>query len=113
MKIQPYYNQILVRPNKINYESKGGILATETQTRAVNMQTGEVVAVGHGMITPEGNLAPLQTKVGDTVMFLRGTGVQVKYAVDCEELFMFKEMELFGLIPATLEQKAEKILAKD
>ena len=92
MKIQPYYNQILVRPNKINYESKGGIL---------------------GMITPEGNLAPLQTKVGDTVMFLRGTGVQVKYAVDCEELFMFKEMELFGIIPETIEQKAEKILAKD
>lgn len=98
MNLKPMYNMVLVKPNPINYVSKGNIIATETQTRAVNMQTGKVIAVGHGMITPEGNIVPLQVKVGDTIMFLRGTGIQIKDKIDAEELFMFKETELFGIV---------------
>lgn len=113
--IKPLYNQVLLRPLEVDFTSKGGIIIQEVDTRAVNMRFATVVAVGPGMITPEGGLMPLSVKAGDMVMFIRGSGTLVKYSPDCEELFMLKEQDLYGIIGgnASLEQTAKRIASSE
>ena len=42
-------------------------------------QTGKVVAVGEGALTPEGKRLPMAVKVGDTVLYDKYAGSEVKY----------------------------------
>lgn len=100
LTFKPLYNKILVKPNEVNLKTKSGIFVSETQNlRAVTVQTGLVVEIGDGMITPDGGLVPLQVQVGDTVYFRRGSEEIVKLAPDEEPLFMFKEVDLLGIEP--------------
>lgn len=96
--IEPLYNNIIVEPLELDLKTTGGIIIQEQGTRAVNMQTGRVVAVGKGMVTPDGSLMPLHVKVGDTVLYVRGSGIPLKYAVSARDLLIFKETDLFGIL---------------
>jgi chaperonin GroES len=97
-KIQPLYNCVIVEPIELEFKTAGGIVIQEQGTRALNMQTGRVIAVGPGMITPEGGLVPLKVKVGDKVLFVRGSGVELRYSVNAPKHLMFKETDLFGIL---------------
>lgn len=100
MKVTPLYNLVLVKPpaNAGDIKTKSGIIVTEHTTRAVKTQIGEVVAVGCGIITSEGNLMKLQVKPGDKILYIRGTGLDVRQEADGDELLMFKESELLGIV---------------
>lgn len=114
MKIKPLYNYVLVRPNALEVKTKSGLILTEiNQTAGVTVQSGEVLAVGDGMVTSDGKLMPLQVKVGDTVWFRRGGNYQIiKELVDSEELYLFKEVDLLGIMPETESDKIKKLLDK-
>ena len=42
-------------------------------------QTGEVIAVGEGRVLENGTKVPMEVKIGDTVMFEKYSGTEVKY----------------------------------
>lgn len=109
---KPLYNLVLVKPLEIDYKTKGGLIMTENNVKAVTVQTGEVIAVGDGMVKPDGSLAPLQLKVGDTVVYYRGRGDHFKSEVDGELLLIFKETDILGTIPKTVEDLAEELKGK-
>ena len=98
IKISPLYNNVIVEPIELEFKTTGGIFIQEQGTRALNMQTGRVVAVGQGMITPEGSLVPLKVKVGDKVLYVRGSGIELRYSVNAPKHLMLKETDLFGII---------------
>lgn len=98
MNIIPLYSQVIVEPITIEQKTQSGIILVENSTSGINAQLGRVIAVGHGMITPEGGIVPLQVKKGDKVLFVRGTGQIIKTKPGTEYYLVFKENELLGIV---------------
>jgi chaperonin GroES len=94
MSIRPLHDRVLVRRVEEETVSAGGIVlpgsATEKPTE------GEVLAVGKGKILENGDVRPMDVKVGDKVMFGQYSGSAVK--VDGEELLMMREEDIMGVI---------------
>ena len=57
---------------------------------------GEVIAAGNGKILENGEVRPLDVKVGDQVLFGKYAGTEVK--VDGEELLVMKEDDIMAVI---------------
>ena len=65
---------------------------------------GEIVAVGPGGRDESGKLVPLDVKPGDTVLFGKWSGTEVK--IDGEELLIMKESDIMGVLETTKTLKA-------
>ena len=74
--------------------SPGGIIIPDSATE--KPIKGEVVAVGNGKIQENGNVQPLDVKVGDIVLFGKYSGTEVK--VDSDELVVMKEDDIMAVI---------------
>jgi chaperonin GroES len=102
MKFRPLHDRVVVR--RINAEEKtaGGIIIPDT-AKEKPMQ-GEIVAVGTGGRDESGKLVPLDVKPGDTVLFGKWSGTEVK--IDGEELLIMKESDIMGVLETTKKLKA-------
>jgi chaperonin GroES len=74
--------------------SPGGIIIPDSATE--KPIKGEVIAVGNGKIQENGKVQPLDVKVGDTVLFGKYSGTEVK--VDSDELVVMKEDDIMAVI---------------
>ena len=57
---------------------------------------GKVIAVGEGRVTPDGKVLPMSIKVGDTVLFSKWTGTEIK--VNGEPHLIVKEGDILAII---------------
>jgi chaperonin GroES len=57
---------------------------------------GEIIAVGPGARKEDGEIAPLDVKAGDRVLFGKWSGTEVK--IDGQELLIMKESDVLGII---------------
>ena len=62
----------------------------------LNVQEGEIVAVGAGARDESGKLVALDVKAGDRILFGKWSGTEVK--VDGEDLLIMKESDVMGVI---------------
>lgn len=94
MKIRPLHDRVVVRRMEEETTSAGGIVlpgsAAEKPTQ------GEVVAVGNGQITDNGEVRALDVKIGDAVMFGQYAGSEIK--VDGEDLLIMQEKDILAVI---------------
>ena len=67
MKIRPLHDRVIVRREEEEQKTAGGILLPGSAQEQPNQ--GEVVAVGSGRILDNGDVRPIDVKVGDTVVF--------------------------------------------
>lgn len=95
MKIRPLGDRVVVRRKEEETKSAGGIVLPGSATEKPNQ--GEVLAVGNGRVLDNGEVRPVDLKVGDTVLF--GGYVQT-VTVDGEELLVLGEGEIFGVLEA-------------
>jgi chaperonin GroES len=94
MKIRPLQDRVVVKRQDEETTSSGGIVLPGSATE--KPQQGEVVAVGPGKKTEDGKVVPVDLKVGDQVIFGQYGGNTVK--VDGDELLIWNESELFGVV---------------
>ncbi|MBD3609934.1 MAG: co-chaperone GroES [Gammaproteobacteria bacterium] len=94
MNIRPLYDRVVVRRMEEETTTAGGIVLPGSA--AEKPMKGEVVAVGNGRYMNSGDLAALQVKVGDKVMFEQFGGTEVK--VDGEVLLIMREEHIMGVI---------------
>jgi chaperonin GroES len=89
---------------RIDAEEKtaGGIIIPDTAKETP--QQGEVLAVGPGARDDQGRLSPLDVKVGDTVLFGKWSGTEVK--IDGQDLLIMKESDLMGVLESRGKLKA-------
>src|SRR5204862_7076542 len=59
-------------------------------------QQGKVIAVGKGKVEKDGKVTPLDVKEGDTVLFGKYSGQEIK--MDGEEYLIMREEEILGVI---------------
>ena len=95
MSIRPIGDRIAVKPVAVEEKTKSGIvLPGSAQERP---HQGEVVAVGSGYVSETtGQRIPLEIKVGDTVVYGKHAGIEVKF--DGEELVLLTEKDILVVI---------------
>jgi chaperonin GroES len=94
MNFRPLHDRVVVRRLEEEQKTTGGIIIPDT-AKEKPMQ-GEVVAVGPGARTEDGKLIPLDVKAGDTILFGKWSGTEVK--IDGVELLIMKESDIMGVI---------------
>jgi len=94
MKIRPLRDRLIVRRLEEEEKTKGGIIIPDTAKE--KPLSGQVVAVGNGKVLEDGKVVPLDVKAGDTVLFGKYSGTEIK--VDGEELLMLKEEDILGVL---------------
>ena len=94
MKIRPLHDRVVIKRMEEEKASPGGIIIPDSATE--KPIKGEVIAVGNGKIQDNGKVQPLDVKVGDTVLFGKYSGTEVK--VDSDELVVMKEDDIMAVI---------------
>ena len=94
MKIRPLHDRVIVKRLEEERTSPGGIVIPDTA--AEKPVQGKIVAVGKGKILEDGNVRPLDVKVGDKILFGKYSGTEVK--LDGEELLVMREEDVMAVI---------------
>jgi len=94
MNIRPLHDRVIVRRMEEETRSAGGIVIPDSATEKPSR--GEVLSVGNGKIAENGDVRPLDVKVGDTVLFGKYSGTEVK--VDAEELLVMREDDIMAVL---------------
>ena len=94
MAIQPLGDRIVVKVLEAVQVTKGGIVLPETAKE--KPQEGKVVAVGKGKVLDNGNVHPLEVKVGDRVLYGKYTGSEITH--QGEELLIMKEEDVLAIV---------------
>ena len=94
MKFRPLHDRVVVRRIEEESKSKGGIIIPDTAKE--KPMEGEVIAIGPGGRDEAGKLIPIDLKVGDTILFGKWSGTEVK--IDGAELLIMKESDIMGVV---------------
>ena len=94
MKIRPLHDRVIVRRLEEERKTAGGIVIPDTA--AEKPSRGEVIAVGNGKILENGDVRPLDVKIGNKVLFGKYSGTEVK--VDGEEQTIIREDDVLGIV---------------
>ena len=94
VNIRPLHDRVVVRRLEEERKSPGGIVIPDT-VKEKPIQ-GAVVAVGKGKILEDGKVRPLDVKVGDTILFGKYSGTEVK--IGTEELLVMREEDIMGVV---------------
>ena len=95
MKIRPLHDRVVVRRKEEETKSAGGIVLPGSAQEKPSQ--GEIVAAGTGRILQNGDVQPLDVKVGDTVVFGKYSGINT-VEIDGEELLILNESEIYGVL---------------
>ena len=94
MKFRPLYDRILVERVKSEEKTQSGIIVPDIAKE--KPQEGKVIAVGQGKRLEDGKLIPLEVKAGDTILFGKYSGSEIK--IEGNEYLIMKEDDVLGLI---------------
>jgi len=94
MALRPLHDRLLVKRLEEKEQVQGGIIIPDTAKE--KPQQAKVLAVGPGRITDDGKLQPLDIKAGDTVVFGKYAGTEVK--IDGEDLLIIREDDVLGVL---------------
>jgi len=94
MKFRPLHDRVVVQRTESEHKTAGGIIIPDT-AQEKPMQ-GKVIAAGAGARDETGKVQPLDVKAGDTVLFGKWSGTEVK--IDGQEYLIMKESDIMGVI---------------
>ena len=93
MKLRPLHDRVIVKRLEEEKKSAGGIIIPDNA--AEKPVRGKVIAVGPGKRGDDGRLMPMDIKAGDTVLFGKYSGSEVK--LDGDELVVMREDDVMGV----------------
>jgi chaperonin GroES len=99
MNVRPLRDRILVTRLEEAEQRVGGIIIPDSAKE--KPQQAKVVAVGRGRVNDKGDVFPLDVKVGDTVLFGKYTGTEIK--LDGTEYLILREEEILGVVEGVAE----------
>jgi chaperonin GroES len=94
MKLKPLADHVVIEPLEAESKTAGGIVLPDTAKE--KSTRGKVLAVGSGRMLPNGKKVDVAVKVGDTVVYSKYGGSDVK--VDGKELKIIGESEILAVI---------------
>src|SRR5262249_38007608 len=112
MKIRPLQDRLIVKRVAEENKTKGGIIIPDTAKE--KPLEAKVVAVGNGKILEDGKVRPLDIKAGDTILFSKYAGTEVR--IEGEAHRILREEDVLGVMvtsPPFHSEKRSTQMAKD
>jgi chaperonin GroES len=94
MNVRPLHDRIIVKRIEEGEQKIGGIIIPDTAKE--KPQQGKVIAVGKGKAKDDGKVIPLEVKQGDTILFGKYSGQEIK--VDGEDVLIMREEEVLAVL---------------
>mmetsp|Transcript_7787 Transcript_7787/g.4153 ORF Transcript_7787/g.4153 Transcript_7787/m.4153 type:complete len:96 (-) Transcript_7787:117-404(-) len=94
MKLRPLHDRILVERVEETTQTKGGIIIPDSAKE--KPAEGKVVAAGNGKVGDDGKRIPLEIKAGDSILFGKYSGSEVK--IEDDEFLIMREDDVLGII---------------
>jgi chaperonin GroES len=94
ISLKPLGARVVVEPLEQEEVTAGGIVLPETAKE--KPQKGKVLSVGAGDRDDKGNRIAMDVKVGDTVLFAKYGGTEIK--IDGKKLLILRESDLLAII---------------
>ncbi len=94
IKVRPLHDRIIVQRLEEEEEQVGGIIIPDTAKE--KPQQGKVVAVGKGKVKDDGGIQPMDVKAGDTILFGKYSGQEIK--LDGDDYLIMREDEVLGVV---------------
>ncbi len=93
MNFKPLYDRVAIRPIGQNEKTAGGIIIPDTAKERPTK--GEVLALGQGARSENGEIHPLTVKVGDMIIYGKYSGTE--FRVGNEDIIIMKESDILGI----------------
>ncbi len=94
MNIRPLHDRVVIKRMEEERTSAGGIVIPDSATE--KPIRGKIIAVGKGKLLENGDIRPLDVKVGDNVLFGKYSGTEVK--IEDEEYVIMREDDIMGIL---------------
>src|SRR5947209_17726804 len=95
LQIQPLADRVVVKPSEPESQRPSGIYVAETAKE--KPQKGTILAVGPGK-WEDGQVEPMNVAVGDTVLFAKYAGTEIK--LDDEDVLILSQKDILAKIDA-------------
>ena len=92
--LRPLHDRIIVKRIEEGEQKIGGIIIPDTAKE--KPQQGKVIAAGKGKIKDDGKLVPMDVKEGDTILFGKYSGQEIK--LDGDEFLIMREDEVLAVL---------------
>jgi chaperonin GroES len=104
MNVRPLHDRIIVQRIEEGEQKIGGIIIPDTAKE--KPQQGKVIAAGAGKAKDDGKRIPMDVKAGDTILFGKYSGQEIK--LDGEEYLIMREDEVLAVLDNGSESKKKK-----
>ena len=94
MKVRPLHDRIIVQRIEEGEQKVGGIIIPDSAKE--KPQQGKVIAVGQGKVKDDGKRQPLDVQDGDTILFGKYSGQEIK--IDGEDYLIMREEEVLAIL---------------
>ena len=94
MKLRPLGDRIVVEPAEQEERTASGIILPETAKE--KPQEGKVIAAGPGKLNEDGSRSPMDTTVGDRVLYAKYAGTEAK--LDGKKLLILRESDILAVL---------------
>lgn len=94
IQLKPLADRVVVKKLDAEEKTAGGIVLPDTAKE--KPQQGEILAAGPGKFDEKGNRQPMETKVGDKVLFAKYSGTEVK--IDGVEYLILAERDILAIV---------------
>ncbi len=94
IKVRPLHDRIIVERLEEEEQEVGGIIIPDTAKE--KPQQGKVMAVGKGKVKEDGGILPMDVKDGDTILFGKYSGQEIK--LDGDDYLIMREDEVLGVV---------------
>jgi len=101
MNVKPLHDRIIIQRLDEGEQKVGGIIIPDSAKE--KPQRGKVIAAGHGKSNDHGKRVPLDVKAGDTILFGKYSGQEIK--LDGEEYTIMLEDEVLAVIEGAKTKK--------
>jgi chaperonin GroES len=96
MGFKPLHDRVLVERIEAEEKTAGGIIIPDNAKE--KPQQGKVIAIGTGAVNDNGQVTPLAVKAGDTILFGKWSGTEIK--LDGKDYLIMKESDILGIMAA-------------
>lgn len=94
MNLKPLNDRVLVKRLESEEKTAGGLFIPDTAKEKPSR--GEIVAAGPGKVAEDGKLTAMTVKKGDTVLFSKYAGTEIK--LDGVEHLVMREDDILAII---------------
>jgi chaperonin GroES len=101
MNVRPLHDRIIVQRLEEGEQKVGGIIIPDTAKE--KPQQGKVIAVGAGKAKDDGKRIALDVKAGDTILFGKYSGQEIK--LNGEDFLIMREDEVLGVVEGAADKK--------